>query len=81
MAATTHYISEHQVIEYIINERVLQNITTIDQGKILAKTKMTLNDYIKEIIEDVLAQNEGNQTKSAEQLGISRTTLWRYLKN
>ncbi|WP_446662266.1 helix-turn-helix domain-containing protein [Enterococcus gallinarum] len=28
----------------------------------------------------VLEQNEGNQTKTANQLGISRTTLWRYLK-
>ncbi|MHA3226127.1 PrpR N-terminal domain-containing protein [Globicatella sulfidifaciens] len=81
MGATTHYISEHQVMEFINNERVLQNITTTEQGKNLGKTKMTLNDYIKEIIEDVLEQNEGNQTKSAEQLGISRTTLWRYLKN
>ncbi|MDT2405348.1 helix-turn-helix domain-containing protein [Enterococcus avium] len=28
----------------------------------------------------MLEQNNGNQTKTAEQLGISRTTLWRYLK-
>ncbi|MBC9705090.1 MAG: helix-turn-helix domain-containing protein, partial [Lactobacillus sp.] len=39
-----------------------------------------LFDYTKEIILHVLDQNEGNQTKTANQLGISRTTLWRYLK-
>ena len=63
--ARTHYITEHQVTE-LLNKNPLHH--------------PTLFDYTKEIILSVLEQNEGNQTKTANQLGISRTTLWRYLK-
>ena len=46
------------------------------QGSLTAKSPLhhpTLFDYTKEIILHVLDQNEGNQTKTANQLGISRT--------
>ncbi|WP_279263156.1 sigma-54-dependent transcriptional regulator [Enterococcus durans] len=80
--ASTHYISEHQVTELLNKERVVQNFTHL-KDHFTAKSPLhhpTLFDYTKEIILHVLDQNEGNQTKTANQLGISRTTLWRYLK-
>lgn len=39
-----------------------------------------LDEITREIIRQVLAENGGNQSAAAKQLGISRTTLWRYLK-
>lgn len=80
--ASTHYISEHQVTELLNKERLIQNFTHL-KDHFTVKNPLhhpTLFDYTKEIILSVLEQNEGNQTKTANQLGISRTTLWRYLK-
>ena len=39
-----------------------------------------LEDINRDIIKKALADNQGNQSVTAKQLGISRTTLWRYLK-
>ena len=41
--------------------------------------KMSLEEMNRQIIKRVLEENEGNQSKTAKQLGISRTTLWRIL--
>lgn len=81
--ASSHYISEHQVTQLLEKETLIYNFShehlksfalpsTIEQP--------TLFDYNKYIILNVLEQNNGNQTKTARQLGISRTTLWRYIK-
>ena len=39
-----------------------------------------LNEITLDIIRQVIANEQGNQKKAAETLGISRTTLWRMLK-
>ncbi|MDD6363205.1 MAG: helix-turn-helix domain-containing protein [Lachnospiraceae bacterium] len=39
----------------------------------------TLDQITKDIIKTVLDRNDGNQSAAARQLGISRTTMWRYL--
>lgn len=81
--ATGHYISHHQVTQLVKKERLIQQVsaTQLPAFSLPTTTKSpTLFDYSKEIILNVLDQNEGNQTKTAQQLGISRTTLWRYLK-
>lgn len=81
--AATHYISEHQVLMLLRKERLIQNFSTNKSASFTFQNTVeqpTLFDYTKEIISTILEQNGGNQTKTAEQLGISRTTLWRYLK-
>ena len=40
---------------------------------------MTLDEITRKIIEQTLADNQGNQSLTARQLGISRSTLWRIL--
>jgi len=40
----------------------------------------TLDEMNREIIMRVLKECDGNQSAAAERLGISRTTLWRFLK-
>ncbi len=41
---------------------------------------VTLKDNQKTLILKALKQNNGNYTRTAQQLGISRTTLWRRMK-
>lgn len=81
--STTHYISEHQVIKLLRKEKLIQNFTNSTLGSFTLQNTIehpTLFDYSKEIVLSVLDQNDGNQTKTAKLLGISRTTLWRYLQ-
>ncbi len=82
--ATSHYISHHQVMMFLRKARFSQNLSVHQLIPFTTKkpgTMPTLFDYTKQIVSAVLEQNNGNQTKTAEQLGISRTTLWRYLKD
>jgi len=39
----------------------------------------TLDTRIREIIQQTVKANGGNRAAAARELGISRTTLWRYL--
>lgn len=81
--ATTHYISEHQVAELLKKESLIQNFSSNTFATFAFQDTVeqpTLFDYTKAIILNILEQNGGNQTKTAKQLEISRTTLWRYLK-
>lgn len=43
-------------------------------------TNRTLDEMNREIVAYVLKACQGNQTLAAKKLGISRTTLWRYMK-
>ncbi|MGT2799923.1 sigma-54-dependent Fis family transcriptional regulator [Streptococcus marmotae] len=84
LSTQSYYISEHQVSELLQEERRHINSLTMIQSEIpiiphLIEEK-TLFDYSRDIILATLEQNKGNQTKTAKQLGISRTTLWRYIK-
>lgn len=54
------------------------NFPTKDTGEeIVLNSTMTLEQMNSEIIEHVLKNHSMNQTKAAESLGISRSTLWR----
>lgn len=64
--------SHLKVIESINNEKK-QLTTPINLSK-------TLEEIEKDIIAFVLEEEDMNQTKAANRLGINRTTLWRKLK-
>ena len=51
------------------------SITTVSENGILS-----LKDYENDYIRAVYAYTGNNQQQTAELLGISRTTLWRKLK-
>ncbi len=51
------------------------HIDTLDSGRVL-----TVDELVKEYAEKVLKIVGGNRTKAAEALGISRTSLWKILK-
>lgn len=54
--------------------RLLQ-IGTIEPGRI-----KTVDELVRDYAEKVVEKFEGNRTKAAEALGISRTSLWKILK-
>lgn len=43
--------------------------------------KGTLDDFILAVIQRSLSSNDGNKQKAAKELGISRSTLYRYIDN
>jgi DNA-binding NtrC family response regulator len=51
------------------------HIDTLDSGRVL-----TVDELVKEYAEKVLKIVGGNRTKASEVLGISRTSLWKILK-
>ena len=55
--------------------RTLQ-IETLEPGRI-----MTVDEKVREYAEKVINMLGGNKTKAAEMLGISRTSLWKILKD
>jgi len=50
------------------------------ESKVPRKGKSLLAEAEAEMIENTLKKNEGNRVKSAEELGMSRVTLWRKIK-
>lgn len=83
MVTTTPYIKSEEVIEVLSKERD-ERRETLQQGFALELKKgnyfKTLEQLTKEIIFYALQENAGNQSATARQLGIGRSTLWRYLK-
>lgn len=51
------------------------NIETFEPGRI-----KSIDEFTKEYVEKVLKMLGGNKSKTAEMLGISRTSLWKILK-
>lgn len=66
-------ISESDLINSGLNHQ-------LDKDKPSKKTgSSTLSQVTKEIVLEALEKNNGNKTKTAEQLGISRSTIYRIL--
>lgn len=79
LAAVTngYYIRSATVAEVLSRE---QSTFTHDGRPLPADPQaQTLNQIIRSAIEQALADNGGNQTAAAKQLGIGRSTLWRHL--
>ncbi|CAM4176449.1 hypothetical protein AT575_09375 [Streptococcus penaeicida] len=84
LSTNSLYITDYLVQDILKEERKHQNflLSHSENESNLPQifSEKTLFDYNQDIVNAVLDQNDGNQTKTAKQLGISRTTLWRYLK-
>jgi len=75
---------QHTIEKAVIlaeKEVIKANDLFLQPGKSLSfKEAPNLNDMEKQAIEAAISQNEGNLTAAAEQLGISRQTLYNKLK-
>lgn len=92
MATTTPYISTSHVSallekeqEHIAPQRygadgTIGGTGSRHSGGFCIDTGHTLDEMNRQIIQQVLAECRGNQSAAAKRLGISRTTLWRMLK-
>ncbi|RIW34281.1 sigma-54-dependent transcriptional regulator [Bacillus salacetis] len=74
------YISSNNVNSILGKQKIVGSIPHSEEGmNISVNSGKTLHEFNMELIKLVIDQHNGNQTLAAEQLGISRTTLWRYL--
>ncbi|QHQ63238.1 sigma-54-dependent transcriptional regulator [Anaerocolumna sedimenticola] len=78
---TTPYITSLSVMELLDKERntIGSGYSSAPDSKFSLNLNRTLDEITHDIILQVLAGKKGNQSAVAKQLGISRTTLWRYL--
>ncbi len=74
---TSNYIRSSVVAELLAKERSLRRSAPPAVPPVNADC--TLEEIISEVVQQAVAANNGNRTAAARQLGISRTTLWRYL--
>ena len=75
------YVSADIVADLISAEKAagVYSLFTSKEKGLKEIPKLTLEEIILGVVKKALDDNKGNQSKTAKQLGISRTTLWRYL--
>lgn len=78
ITANTSYVSTQDVISILSEEKIGINNDNSPVDEDLEK--LTLEEIINKGIRNAMIANNMNQTRAAKQLGISRTTLWRFLK-
>lgn len=78
MVTDTPYISTAHVEKILAREHTLYPDTAAAGGDL--PTDLTLEEVDLLVVQRVLAAENGNQKRTAERLGISRTTLWRMLQ-
>ena len=78
---TGPYIRSSLVVELLAKERALRapHGTAPSADASGANTDRTLEEIISDAVQQAVAAHGGNRAAAARQLGISRTTLWRYL--
>lgn len=78
---TSAFVSKSTVQHYIEKSEAAYNENTDLQSLDIQVLRNKDLEEIKQlIIEKILIDNNGNKTKTAQNLQISRSTLWRYLK-
>ena len=73
------YISATDVGELLAQERQVYRRSAVTGGLLIPGA--TLEEMTRQIVQQALAENQGNQSQTARKLGISRTTLWRMLSD
>lgn len=71
------YIRSSVVAELLARERSLRRSAAPAAAPV--NTERTLEEIISQVVQQAVTANNGNWAAAARQLGISRTTLWRYL--
>lgn len=66
--------------DYVVHKETVEKVMTTVQDETTLSLQGTLKEIETEIIKKVLIEEDNNQTKAAERLGINRATLWRKLK-
>lgn len=74
---TSPYIRSSMVAELLARERSMRR--SLPAQAVPVDTNRTLEEIISDGIQQAVINNNGNRAAAARQLGISRTTLWRYL--
>ncbi|WP_254438407.1 helix-turn-helix domain-containing protein [Paenibacillus sp. DCT19] len=67
--------------DYVITTATLSRLLGQQPSASHMKLNGTLKEIEKEVIQSVLQEENNNQSKAAERLGINRATLWRKLKD
>ncbi|WP_339181175.1 PrpR N-terminal domain-containing protein [Paenibacillus sp. FSL R5-0701] len=67
--------------DYVITTATLSRLLDQQPSSSPMKLNGTLKEIEKEVIQFVLQEENNNQSKAAERLGINRATLWRKLKD
>lgn len=78
MVTDTPYISTQHVEKILAREHALYPDAAAAGTEL--PTDLTLEEVDLLVVQRVLAAENGNQKRTAERLGISRTTLWRMLQ-
>lgn len=73
---TSPYIRTEDVVELLKTEE----LPAKSAGGITINLNQSLDEIIADVIRVVLEQDGMTRTKAAEQLGICRATLWKYMK-
>ncbi len=79
LVTTTPYITAEHVAQ-VLKKESDPAVSASRAGVSSINLNRTLDEITHDVIRQVLAENGGNQSAAAKQLGISRTTLWRYMK-
>ncbi len=80
LECTDQFINPEMVKKVLSKERYTGSTNLkLDENAQPIDLSRTLEEINIDIIKRVLAENNGSQTTTAKQLGIGRTTLWRYL--
>ena len=77
--AEASYIRSASVAEILSRER--NQLLPLFPVQNRSHTTMTLDQIIRQAIEQALRDNDGNQSAAAKQLGIGRSTLWRHMNS
>ena len=67
------------MLDLLARERLLRASEPSPTRAMTPEPPKTLDTRIREIIQQTVKANGGNRVAAARELGISRTTLWRYL--
>ncbi|MFD1862139.1 helix-turn-helix domain-containing protein [Planococcus chinensis] len=87
LSSLKKYLKQLALLEkgFVIEKGTLQQLparkeTGIQVGVLQFSANETLKEIERKLIEQVLEEEDFNQTKAAKRLGINRATLWRKLK-